>query len=63
MAETETPTDDPTASSPDDVESEEDYSEHHDPLLECLMVAGKLYGKALSRDSLTMGLPLVDNRL
>ncbi len=63
MAETETPTDDPTASSPDDVESEEEHADHHDPLLECLMVAGKLYGKALSRDSLTMGLPLVDNRL
>ncbi|MFK5923046.1 MAG: type I secretion system permease/ATPase [Verrucomicrobiota bacterium] len=44
-------------------ENAEEPIEHHDPLLDCLMVAGKLHGKALSRDSVTMGLPLVDNRL
>ncbi len=63
MAELETKSAGSEEESSEGAKNVEEHMEHHDPLLECLIVAGKLHGKALSRDSMTMGLPLVDNRL
>ncbi len=36
---------------------------HEDPLLDCLVTLAKLYGRNISRASLSAGLPLVQNRL
>ncbi|HON58055.1 MAG TPA: type I secretion system permease/ATPase [Smithella sp.] len=36
---------------------------HEDPLLDCLIILTKMYGRNISRASLSAGLPLVNNRL
>ena len=36
---------------------------HEDPLLDCLIILTKMYGRNASRASLSAGLPLVQNRL
>jgi ATP-binding cassette subfamily C protein LapB len=36
---------------------------HEDPLLDCLIILTKMYGRNASRASLSAGLPLVENRL
>jgi ATP-binding cassette subfamily C protein LapB len=36
---------------------------HEDPLLDCLIILTKIYGRNISRASLSAGLPLVNNRL
>ncbi|MFH1215067.1 MAG: type I secretion system permease/ATPase [Pseudomonadota bacterium] len=41
----------------------EDTDNHDDPLLDCLMLLVRLYGRTASRTGLKAGLPLVDNRL
>jgi len=41
----------------------ENQDMHDDPLLDCLIVMAKIYGRNASRTSLSAGLPLVQNRL
>ena len=36
---------------------------HEDPLLDCLIILTKIYGRNVARASLSAGLPLVQNRL
>lgn len=36
---------------------------HEDPLLDCLIILAKIYGRNISRASLSAGLPLIQNRL
>jgi len=52
-----------TAQSEDTWDIQENGSSFDDPLLDCLMLLMKMQDRPLSRDALTAGLPLVDNRL
>ena len=42
---------------------EENLDIHEDPLLDCLVILTKIYGRNISKASLSAGLPLVQNRL
>lgn len=39
------------------------HATHHDPLLDCLVVLTQLFGHPYTKESLTAGMPLVDNCL
>ena len=42
---------------------EENLDIHEDPLLDCLVILTKIYGRNISKASLSAGLPLIQNRL
>lgn len=54
--------DNTTASGNDDIRHDPQQN-HDDPLLDCLMVVCKLHNIITSRNALTSGLPLEENRL
>ncbi|MCH6255302.1 type I secretion system permease/ATPase [Puniceicoccaceae bacterium K14] len=66
LSETEKPT--PKAENRIPKECDESFDNERsgrleDPLLDCLIIIGKMHDRQLSEDMLTAGLPLVDNRL
>jgi ATP-binding cassette subfamily C protein LapB len=50
-------------SSTHDWDLADDRNIHDDPLLDCLVILTRIYGRNVSKASLTAGLPLVQNRL
>lgn len=57
------PSEEPRKTAPSAAPPVEESRVFDDPLLDCLIIIGKMHDRQLSGDVLTSGLPLVDNRL